>query len=84
MNSQLRILHQKVLQKLKTVDGHWLFTGHLTGNGNGYIPERIDGKVYRHLTQRIVWQYYNGHTSKNLRNLCGHKNCVKPDHWRVT
>lgn len=63
------------------VDGHWIWTGAVTGNG--YPNFRLGYGRYA-APQRVAWELQRGPLPEGrIRNECGVGLCVNPEHWSV-
>jgi hypothetical protein len=75
----------KVARMAESNGGHWFWQGYINPNGYGYF--QVAGRKSKpEPTHRVAWQLAgrvipSGHT---LRNLCGERSCVNPDHWDIT
>lgn len=70
----------------KKSDNCWMWTGAATtkDESRAYGLFNYDGKL--ELTHRFAWVLEGKEDIENstLENRCGHKKCVKTDHWRVS
>jgi hypothetical protein len=68
------------IQKLDEVPNCWMWNSATT---NGYAIGTYKGDV--DLIHRVTWKIQFGEIPNKsfLRNDCGSRNCVNPDHWRL-
>ena len=60
----------------------WLWTGNLGELGYGRV--RIDGHLESaHRVAYTLWNRRRLRPTTWLRNRCGDRSCVRPDHWQV-
>jgi len=91
-NKELSPKDQKSIDELfwekvyKGSDNCWMWTGAATtkDESRAYGLFHYDGKL--ELAHRIAWvlEGKEGIGNSTLENLCGHKKCVKTDHWGVS
>lgn len=70
---------QSFLERVvETDDGHWLWTGAISGNGRGYC--QVNGKTVA--ATRVSWELRHGAApvGMHLHHTCPVKLCVNPDH----
>ena len=64
-------------------DTCWLWQGHITPKGYGYLPMKHNDGVWRPtLAHRIAYQIYKGDIPEGMTidHLCRTRNCVNPAH----
>lgn len=66
---------------LKNEDGHWVWAGMVDQYGFGTLLGRSGERFQAH---RFAWELDVGSVQgRRLRNTCGMKHCVRPDHWEI-
>ena len=56
----------------------WLWTGCTDQHGYGEIANGFDSQS----AHRVAYKLVNGYVPPLLRNDCGNRRCVRPDHWK--
>jgi hypothetical protein len=75
----------KVDRQGRGPSGHWLWKGYVNGRGYGYF--QTEGRSSTpEPAHRIAWALWGRHIplGHTLRNVCGERACVNPDHWVLT
>lgn len=79
--------------KVVHIDGHHLWTGFVAADGYGHVwvdgpradptTKRSGRKARLDLAHRVAWRMSGRELKRavNLRNLCGRRDCVDPEHW---
>jgi|GEM_PF-4409325 len=65
----------------RTRDAHHLWSGAIHPDGHGVFSHRGSPT----LAHRFAWEHAHGPLPRGakLRNVCGARDCVNPDHWRI-
>lgn len=83
MADELTPIIERIQRHIRIDHGHWIWTG---GTSNGYAVMRVHGVPEK--VHRLTWQCARGPFVEDagamLRNHCGQRSCVNPDHWSLT
>lgn len=73
---------ERLMVKVKKIDGHWMWNGSLDGNGK-YGGFHYKGKQRR--AHRVAWELFVGPIPEGmvLDHMCRVTQCVNPDHLQV-
>ncbi len=73
---------ERFLSYVKQSKGCWEWQGSFTKDGYGQFWIE-NGKVVK--THRLAYELFRGKLSKEkrLKNTCGNKQCVNPQHWEI-
>lgn len=60
----------------------WLWAGHVSKSGYGYLSAKVDGKWKNLRAHRVMYEAYKGEIPEGLvlDHLCRITQCVNPDH----
>lgn len=68
----------RFLAKVVQVGNCMMWTGAKSSNGYGYFR----GPYGLELAHKTMWRKTRLRTPGRLRNTCGNRACVNPEHWR--
>lgn len=76
-------ISERFLSYVKKGKGCWEWQGSFTNDGYGQFWVE-DNKVVK--THRLAYELFRGKLTKEkrLKNTCGNKSCVNPEHWEIT